>query len=236
MPRVFRKLANCLSYSNVSGKIRSFKAWTEARIVASYAWASGALTTRLDIISSSHLLLTRSVASFALANWRSDPPRIGLISSYPENMPAYIVPSYHCLIFRFFVSLIFILSSFCVDVPRILVSMAEFANRTQTISSASASTPDIQVFSRIFLIIEKQILKVVVFCLGAVCHTSLNWFSCVQFQNRHPDSRWKVPVDLQICFLLQNVINPLLKIQVIAGGGGGRIRSYPKPDLNKKIK
>ena len=24
---------------------------------------------------------------------------------------------------------------------------------------------------------------------GAVCHTSLNWFSCVQFQNKHPESR-----------------------------------------------
>jgi hypothetical protein len=44
------------------------------------------------------------------------------------------------------------LSSFCVGVPRILVSMAESASRTQTISSASANTPDIQVpvFSRIF--------------------------------------------------------------------------------------
>ena len=27
---------------------------------------------------------------------------------------------------------------------------------------------------------------------GAVCHTSLNWFSCVQFQNKHPESRYKV--------------------------------------------
>ena len=26
---------------------------------------------------------------------------------------------------------------------------------------------------------------------GAVCHTSLNWFSCVQFQNKHPESRYK---------------------------------------------
>jgi len=25
---------------------------------------------------------------------------------------------------------------------------------------------------------------------GAVCHTSLNWFSCVQFQNKHPESRY----------------------------------------------
>ena len=25
---------------------------------------------------------------------------------------------------------------------------------------------------------------------GAVCHTSLNWFSCIQFQNAHPDSRF----------------------------------------------
>ncbi len=101
------------------------------------------------------------------------------------------VPGYHCLIFGFFVPGTFFLFCplFCVDVPRILVSMAESASRTQTISSASANTPDIQVFSRIFLLIEKPILKVVVFCLGAVCHTSLNWFSCVQFQNRHPDSR-----------------------------------------------
>merc|ERR1712038_1079555 len=29
---------------------------------------------------------------------------------------------------------------------------------------------------------------------GAVCHTSLNWFSCVQFQNKHPDSRFKETV------------------------------------------
>ena len=26
---------------------------------------------------------------------------------------------------------------------------------------------------------------------GAVCHTSLNWFSCVQFQNKHPESRYE---------------------------------------------
>jgi len=25
---------------------------------------------------------------------------------------------------------------------------------------------------------------------GAVCHTSLNWFSCIQFQNKHPESRY----------------------------------------------
>jgi hypothetical protein len=102
------------------------------------------------------------------------------------------VQYYHCLIFMFFVPGTFFLFCplFCVDVPRILVSMAESASRTQTISSASASTPDIQVFSRIFFsLIEKQIMKVVLSCLGAVCHTSLNWFSCVQFQNRHPDSR-----------------------------------------------
>jgi len=29
---------------------------------------------------------------------------------------------------------------------------------------------------------------------GAVCHTSLNWLSCVQFQNKHPDSRFKETV------------------------------------------
>ena len=33
------------------------------------------------------------------------------------------------------------------------------------------------------------ILNVVVAFTGAVCHTSLNWLSCVQFQNRHPESR-----------------------------------------------
>ena len=25
---------------------------------------------------------------------------------------------------------------------------------------------------------------------GAVCHTSLNWLSCIQFQNKHPLSRF----------------------------------------------
>ena len=34
------------------------------------------------------------------------------------------------------------------------------------------------------------IMNVVVIYSGAVCHTSLNWLSCVQFQNRHPESRW----------------------------------------------
>jgi hypothetical protein len=107
--------------------------------------------------------------------------------------------------------------------------MAESASRTQTISSASANTPDTQVFSRIFLLIEKQILKVVVFLprCGVSHVAQLVLLRPVSESSSGQQVNNSVPVDLQICIMLWITIksfNPFLSAEksgMIGGGGGG---------------
>ena len=45
---------------------------------------------------------------------------------------------------------------------------------------------------------------------GAVCHTSLNWFSCVQFQNKHPESRYQANTILLFAFIDISTSTPML--------------------------
>jgi hypothetical protein len=127
-------------------------------------------------------------------HWQLDAltPRLGLISSYPEYMPSYIVPvpGYHCLKYwgslcPFFLFVLFL----CRCTPNPCEHGGVCKQNSNDFFCECEHTGYTGIFPHFFLLIEKQILKVVVLCLGAVCHTSLNWFSCVQFQNRHPDSR-----------------------------------------------